>query len=99
MLPIVEPKVARLVDSAVGKTVYDTDGTTVLTALKSGVLNIASPFAFEGGFYAIAVSIGGVLRWGALKAADCTNVRELVAPTEPTWTSPDGKVQVIYEGA
>lgn len=68
-------KVARLLDTALGAQIYRTDGSTPLAKVSSGELGIASSAALSGNHYAVIVSVGGVLQLGALKAADCTNVR------------------------
>ncbi len=77
----VTDKVARLVDSALGKTIYKLDGVTVLDTIHSGPTNIASSCALSGGFYGVIVSSGGVLQLAAMKQGDCTNVRTLADPS------------------
>lgn len=95
MLTVVDRK-SRLVDSSVGKTLYKMDGTTVLTTIKAGALNLASPAALTDGqvpYYAVVVSSGGVLQLATIKAEDCTNVRltggdvtAAVAAEKKKWT-------------
>jgi hypothetical protein len=68
-------KLPRLLDTALGAQIWKTDGTTPLAKVSSGNLGIASSAQLSGNHYAVIVSVGGILQLGAVKAADCTNVR------------------------
>lgn len=78
---VIVDKIARLVDTTIGAQIYRVDGTTPLVKISSGNLGIASSAALSGNFYAVIVSVGGILQLGAIKAAACTNVR--VIGTDP----------------
>ena len=78
MLTLVD-KIARTVDSAVGKQLWRADGTTPLVKLSSGVLDLASPgrYANAAGitYYGLVISSGGIPQIAWIKVPDCTNVR------------------------
>lgn len=72
-------KVSRILDTHVGAPLLSTaNPATVLTTVKSGELGIASAAALTSGttaYYAVIVSVGGVIQLAALKQSDATNVR------------------------
>jgi hypothetical protein len=99
MLPIYRaaPK-DQLVDLAIGVQCYREDGKTPLVKIASGGSGVWSPFATSATQRAVDISTGGVTQAAVVNLADCKNLRPAQPQVEPTWTSPDGKVQVIYEG-
>jgi len=76
-------KTAKLVDVAVGKWFYKTDGRTQLVPLSSAGTGIYSPFATTASQRCVWISTGGQLQEAVVNLADCTNIRDFTPGPAP----------------